>query len=243
MEEEQYKKEMRSLEKIKAPDDFLGQVIARLDKVSLFERIKQFFFVPLRVKIPLQLAAAVTTIIVIFSVYRMAQPAGQITYMAPRAKMERALKKAVVTEDKAKVSRRAAQVARSPASLIKEEKPIEFALLIKAEQSVMAAAPSEMAMGPVSGARMGAEELETKDRSFPAPTSDSVAQVRELVKNTRVNILSIDSEKNIIVLEIPSDKYDLFLANLKQLGELEGPLSIKTENKVVRLQIKILLLE
>lgn len=242
MEEEKYKKEMRSLEKIKAPDDFLEKVIARLDKVSVYERIRQFLFVPVRVKIPLQIAAAATTIIVIFSVYRMAQPAEQITYMAPRAKMERELTKGVVPEDKAKVTRRVAGVSKKTVPVIKEEKPIEIALLIRAKQSVMAAAPSEMVMGP-SGAGRGADELGTKDRSFPEPTLDYIAEVRGLLKNTQVNIISVDSEKNIIILEIPSDKYNSFLAELRQLGNLEGPLSAETEKKVIRLQLKILLLE
>ncbi len=58
-----YKIKMFSLEKVKAPSDFLAKVQSRIEQPKTIERLIKKLFIPFKIKIPLELAGAVITVI------------------------------------------------------------------------------------------------------------------------------------------------------------------------------------
>ncbi|OGX28234.1 MAG: hypothetical protein A3F87_04780 [Omnitrophica WOR_2 bacterium RIFCSPLOWO2_12_FULL_51_24] len=72
--EEEYLKQMSSLPKVKAPEDFLEKVHERIERRSAFEKIMRTLFVPVKVKVPLEVAAMAATIILIFSTIGIKKP-------------------------------------------------------------------------------------------------------------------------------------------------------------------------
>lgn len=66
--EEEYLKRMSSLPKIKAPGDFLRKVHERIERRSAFEKITRALFVPVRVKVPLELAAMAAAILIVSTI-------------------------------------------------------------------------------------------------------------------------------------------------------------------------------
>ena len=65
-----YAKETGSLEKMKAPEDFLEKVHQRLERRFSFEKLMRTLFVPAKIKIPLELAGVAATLVVAFFIAR-----------------------------------------------------------------------------------------------------------------------------------------------------------------------------
>ena len=74
MPEEEYLKQMSSLPKVKAPEDFLKKVHERIERRSAFEKIMRTLFVPVKIKVPLE-AAAMTAVILIIATIGINKPA------------------------------------------------------------------------------------------------------------------------------------------------------------------------
>jgi hypothetical protein len=236
--EDKYKKEMRSLEKVSAPGDFLEQVHARINR---FERIKKILFVPAQIKIPLELAAVVTTIIVAFTVYKGILPPTQIAYKAPETKVEMAAK----IRPEVKGQRLKARGQRP--KVVEEDKPIEIALLIKADEAVMDEGPEEAIMGMAAApSSMKAGKGREVERSVRAPSSEpsyvneNLAKIKNLIKLSDGKVISVDYDKEsglpqYITAEIPAKNYAAFLEKLAKLGDIQKPLP----SKALRLRIKL----
>ncbi len=73
--------ELGDLEPVKAPSDFLEKIHERMEPRSDFSRLVRKLFVPFRIKIPLQLAAAATAAILVVLVWNIQQP--EIQTMQP----------------------------------------------------------------------------------------------------------------------------------------------------------------
>jgi hypothetical protein len=71
--------ELGALEPVKAPEDFLEKIHERLETHSGFNKILRKLFVPFHIKIPLELAAAATLIILVVLVLNIQQPEIQMT--------------------------------------------------------------------------------------------------------------------------------------------------------------------
>lgn len=67
-------KELGALEPVKAPSDFLEKIHERMEARSHFSRLIGKLFVPFRVKIPLQLAAFATAVILVVLVLNVQSP-------------------------------------------------------------------------------------------------------------------------------------------------------------------------
>ncbi|MFA5840183.1 MAG: hypothetical protein WC890_05980 [Candidatus Margulisiibacteriota bacterium] len=90
MDEQQEKKiinALRSLKREKAPADFLSSVHARIEKRSHLAEIINAIFQPLQIKIPLQLAGAALTIMLIVLVTQSNQPPIPSAVVPPATKM------------------------------------------------------------------------------------------------------------------------------------------------------------
>ena len=146
--------ELGSLESVKAPIDFLHRVHERIEQGSWFQKVIRILFVPTRAKIPLQLATAAVTAVLVFTVFHIMQP--------PRDTLdEPLLTKQIATGVKPKAKALKAPTKRKyyePESVLKgarvpqiarEEPPIELALLIGKKMSVeVAKAPGFMEEAP-----------------------------------------------------------------------------------------------
>ncbi|MFA5336420.1 MAG: hypothetical protein WC324_05825 [Candidatus Omnitrophota bacterium] len=88
--EDEYLKQMSSLPKVKAPDDFLQKVRERIERRTFRERMVDALFVPFRTKIPLEVAAVTATLLLVISSLDVVKPSKQLAY-APKSDVEMAV--------------------------------------------------------------------------------------------------------------------------------------------------------
>src|SRR3989338_5984425 len=98
-------REVSSLGKVRAPEDFLEKVHERLERRFEFEKIMSALFVPMRIKIPLEVAG-IAVVVMLFAVIYKTPP----------------LTRPEITPE-------TLTVAQKP----KEESPIQLALLVRRE--------------------------------------------------------------------------------------------------------------
>lgn len=67
-------KEIRGMEQLKAPDDFIDRLHERIEPRFSFGKIIKTLFVPMRIKIPVQLVTAMATVVLVFSIIHLQQP-------------------------------------------------------------------------------------------------------------------------------------------------------------------------
>lgn len=70
--------ELRAVEPVKAPDDFLDQLHERIEPRFSIGKILRTLFVPMRIKIPVQFVTATATAVLVFSVINLQQPEKQL---------------------------------------------------------------------------------------------------------------------------------------------------------------------
>lgn len=88
-------KDIGSFEQAMAPDDFLDRVHKRIESRFDFAKIIKTLFVPMRIKIPVQLVTATATAVLVFSIIQLPQPEKQVE--------EELLKDASTTSEKEEV--------------------------------------------------------------------------------------------------------------------------------------------
>jgi hypothetical protein len=81
--------ELGALETVKAPADFLEKIHEKMEPRTDFYRILRKLFVPFHIKIPLELAAAATMVILVVSVLDIQQAGKQVTQIPDVATFER----------------------------------------------------------------------------------------------------------------------------------------------------------
>jgi len=67
-------REMGSLDKIKAPDDFLETLHGRIKSDSWFQKIKAYLFIPASIRIPVELTTLATALIIAFFIFHIVPP-------------------------------------------------------------------------------------------------------------------------------------------------------------------------
>ena len=70
--------DLGSLEQAKAPDDFLDRLHERIEPRFGFGKIINALFVPMRIKLPVQLVTATATAVLVFSIIHLPQPEKQV---------------------------------------------------------------------------------------------------------------------------------------------------------------------
>ncbi|MFA6356866.1 MAG: hypothetical protein WCY23_07145 [Candidatus Omnitrophota bacterium] len=88
--EDEYLKQMSSLPKVKAPDDFLRKVRERIERRTFRERMVDALFVPFRIKIPLEVAAVTATLLLVISSLDVIRPSKHLASV-PRSDVETAV--------------------------------------------------------------------------------------------------------------------------------------------------------
>lgn len=66
-------REIGSLDKVKAPGDFLAALHGRMERESWFQKVKNFLFMPARIRIPVELATLATTVVLAFFIFHIVQ--------------------------------------------------------------------------------------------------------------------------------------------------------------------------
>jgi len=72
--------EVSSLKGVKAPDDFMERVHQRIEERFVFKNILRKLFIPLQVKIPLEVAAVVATVLLVVHITNRIQPIREVRF-------------------------------------------------------------------------------------------------------------------------------------------------------------------
>ena len=89
--------EIRGMEQLKAPDDFIDRLNKRIEPRFSLGKIMKTLFVPIKIKIPIQLVTVTATAVLVFSVIHLQQPVMQLSD-APMVSEEEELKQEVMKE-------------------------------------------------------------------------------------------------------------------------------------------------
>lgn len=127
--------ELGSLEPVKAPEDFLEKIHERMESRFGFDRIVRKLFMPFGIKIPLELAAAATIVILVISVLSIQQAEKQIVQIPKVSTSERIAEKS--KEDRVITAHKKA--VKSPASFLEEApaKRSDSQLIISSRESML----------------------------------------------------------------------------------------------------------
>lgn len=214
MNEERIKKELKGLNKVKPPRDFIYQLHSRLE-----EKPKQFIF-------PLKLASTIAVLLVAFSIYKVIGPQYQLPFKAPGTKMEEGVRESLVRKAKAKAE---AKVVRSRA-VSKKKAPVSIAAApVEMEKAMMGAGAVSRSSGMVADMAM-------------APTAlislDDIDKVKYIISLADGKVLYVRS--SYIVAEIPNAKKDSFIKMISQFDYVKKPTVIETKENSVHYRIKLI---
>lgn len=238
--------DLESLSPVAPPSDFLRQVHKRLDRPSRLSQLVGKLFFPLRFKLPLQLAGAVLTAFLIFSVITVQRQPYKVAEAprVPEAGKSREKRRAL-TVDKAAAP--AERPAGESIGLKTEEPLIELTLIFGKRASAMrsAAPPTAPSFESESADR---ESLNDGIQAPPAnPTEkgrDMGDPVKKAVTASHGRILSVEPEKGdgqpaVILAEIPSDKLPFLVEELRHLGKVRLPRPLPADEVQGPVKIRI----
>jgi len=114
--------ELNSLKEMEAPSDFAEKVHERIERRFEFEKIMHALFIPLRIKVPLQLVTVAATVILVMTIYKSMQPEIQL------AQVPTAIKSAVVLKEVAglPVEKPAERPMRAARKIAPAQPPLEL---------------------------------------------------------------------------------------------------------------------
>lgn len=254
-----YLKEMSSLGEVKAPDDFLEKVHQRISRRFEFEKMMRKIFVPVKVKVPLQLAAVMAMLIVGVFVYKI-MPSSEQKKITAREKSA-SLELAGARERREEFYESTITREEEAVPFLKKREPIKLVLYLRPQL------PADEALGPKPredfdistqyyspSVYRGIEPTATESPPPLAQEStpelvESIAlsKVRQLTETLEGKILLIKYKKlpsvpQFITVEIPAKNYSVFLDKLDQLGDFSMPLpSISADmGESISLQLEFL---
>ncbi|MBL0700681.1 MAG: zf-HC2 domain-containing protein [Desulfosarcina sp.] len=246
------------MESVKAPDDFLDRLHDRIKKDSGFNRLARKLFLPPMIKVPFQFAAAAAMAVLIFFIVHTPAIKDEMKSVSTVMHAE---KKAAVAKDKVDKDRPVAGHASIPVeSEAVDEKPaltIELALLLNKQtppaRNVVQSFMERKAESGKGDLKSGKRISSDTDAAAPAalhsiPTSAiSVGDINKIVHRVQGRILAVEynKEKNspeLLMAEIPANKYGSFLKELRKLGKfLSPPPSIPAKKpSLMQIEVKFL---
>jgi hypothetical protein len=163
--------ELNLLEPLRAPEDFLEKLHARIERRLTFRRLLHVLFVPARIKIPLEAAAATVIVILIFVGLNVPPPKQQLAKAPEPAGQVRLAKKAPVdrVEAPAEVEPYRASPPSEQRKAVKPEDPgeiFEVALILGTETPGRPDAP---------GVAMRSAPLFPEEEGFREQEADEMA--------------------------------------------------------------------
>lgn len=212
--------ELRSMEPVEPPKDFLKQLHARIEDRSRFSRILKTLFVPMRIKIPLEFAGAVIMALLIFSLFNIQQD----MYRSDEAPLSTKQEGISIKETVSQVHMDAEEKASQPAE---EESAIELALVMKKEkppQTYSLKAPQapkkEMrAMKEAAPAVRRVEGEKEKDQTL--------SELTRAIAAAGGRVISVDCKEGsglpeFVHARIPASQLGTLYGRLEEMGHLRG---------------------
>lgn len=256
-EMQSYLRAMSSLDEIKAPADFLAKVHNRIEQPSVWKKLFEKIFMPLRIKVPLELAGVlIATLLVVFTYQHVLlekeTPVAPRTSEAPHPGVPQQVTKFARQNDLDESKRKPRLPAAAPTegteptklSLILRKDRQDYVKKSSAESSLTAAAPEQ----EVSRSRSSSVEKVHPQKSEELTTTrehEALSIIRNHTQKADGKVLSVENRPGadefvLITVQIPAARYPSFLTGLRQLGELKLPAGsgpAVSGSGLVRLQI------
>ncbi|MFC1576273.1 zf-HC2 domain-containing protein [Candidatus Omnitrophota bacterium] len=211
-----YIKEAGSLEKMKAPADFLEKVHERLERRFSFEKLMRTLFVPIRIKVPLELAGVMATLLLAFFVGRIV--ISGIGEGPPAMLAERPEKAAPWNVTQAKqMAKQAYQHSARGTESMAEYKAASSAAAPGADMYGGYVDYDMSPEGGMSGASSACYYPAEPDYEVP---EESIADLPEFIKSLNGKVTSQIYDENTgllkeLIVEVPSGKQYALLGKLK----------------------------
>lgn len=176
---------MSSLQPARAPADFLDQLHKRMERPSKPTKIREWFFYPLRVKIPLQLAGAAVAALIIFSILPLEQSSLKMSSKTEQEKTDAAYPD------------REAKGRIAPAE--RPEAPVQQAAPAAAAKDESAGRPSARSKAPAEKPSPGGLPGES-GAGKPATRSEALphkAEIPEPVKDKEAREMTLNLKKQL----------------------------------------------
>lgn len=238
-----YISEVGSLRQVKAPDDFVEKVNERIKRRFEFENMMRSLFIPARIKIPLEAAGLVLTVLLVVITYRIIEPGinhnpvkrntGFIESLSPKTAEVQSL--AINQEPDPKIG------SQQEALPQKDQEMIALRTATQSEPSAKNAGPLAMA-----GAgrfydlfiRIVEKDLTLDDASYKA---------NRIAKSESATVIFMktaqDGQSRIILLSVPARNYESLINKMKLVGQIRyQPVSFGTDsNELLNLRVHLIL--
>jgi hypothetical protein len=106
---------LNQIPEVKAPPDFISRVNRMIDHQSFVSRFRRFFFEPLHIKLPIELAGVTIGLVVILAVHYPFQPRERLSVRSAPVMVHRKAAPAVPAPPRQAEEKREARVTESPA--------------------------------------------------------------------------------------------------------------------------------
>ncbi len=253
---------LNSLQEIKAPEGFQEKVQQRIRERSVFNRIIRKIFLPLRVKIPLEVVGVAATVLLVISVFNVTESRKEVEKLTsileqkPQKEADKFLsRKEKVASPRARsipLSRKkmenipVGQKAPVPASGTKKT-------LVSALTERKAGINEVVLVLKIVGKGNGSLKKEDKASRGISPgitpieyNSKVLLKLKEIVKLAEGRILSVEYAKEhgrvkSITVQVPVKNLPLLAGKLNQVGTLAksfSSLAVK-EEKLIKLKINL----
>ncbi|MDD5269965.1 MAG: hypothetical protein PHE80_02120 [Candidatus Omnitrophica bacterium] len=209
--EDEYLKQMNSLPKVKAPDDFLQKVRTRIEKRPLRERIIDALFVPFRIKIPLEVAAVTATLLLVMSSFDEIRPSRQLASV-PKSDVEEAV---VGKADDYKYQEKMNELRDEGKSMV-----LADSIASGGAQALPAEAPAATEGLKMKKVEYKESRLCEREASKGFLRADALPAIKGYIESSQGVITHIESDKNsgktlYIDAEIPAASYESFKKKLE----------------------------
>ncbi len=249
-------RDLNSMETIRAPEDLLERVKERIERDSVFWKIRQVLFSPARFKIPMELTALTATALIIFMIFYGVKPETRVEKALPGTGEKRV----------------AAAIGKDSGLYPQEKGPIELELVLGSGERTRALPPKKVVpvlsgrrhqgrekpeLGPGSRLPGLSPELDRffddVNRSFEDSIEsakdhkDVISDLNKIISLAKGRLLATEYKTGTdipeyVTLELPRDGYPMFLNNIGRMGSFRTPAPpLSPEYKdVVRLRIRII---
>ncbi len=238
--------ELSVMEKVKAPDDFMDSLQARIKKDSLFGRLARSLRVPSGIKVLLQIGAGVAMAGLLFFIVR-----------PPEIKRIAQSDPVGIQVERESTAGKSALPAKSSAVDEKPESPplIELALLLPGQLT-----ERRDVFQPFMESEDGLtkKDLKSRKQNAASPESDkpavlgraaalSTSDINKIVRKIKGRVVKIEynsrnNSPKMFTVEMPAHEYENFLRALQGIGKLSRPpaFSPAPESKLAEVRVRVL---
>jgi hypothetical protein len=225
---------LRDIPVVNAPDNFLAKVHEKIEKHSMLERLRKFFFFT-HIRIPVEAAAFALTAVLILSIFYFFPAQEKVIINPPLSDMTELKadqENPVVQNARDKHSIEQPVETKSPASQTPEKRiSAKLSISLTTTQSADAI-PSQSVSYGNSGAESLSDDLglsstldDSAHRTLPIEVN---SKIDEMIKSVGGTLISRDYKVETgyprrLTAEIPAENYHRFISEIETLGGLKVP--------------------